>query len=75
MSFSSEAGSSVGSPHQGSLHSTMSICSCENQLAYWDWNSVPHPNLPERCKRTLDIGGQPQGIDNIAGKDGKTTIF
>ena len=30
-------------------------CDCENQLAHWNWNGVPHENLPELCKRTMGI--------------------
>ena len=29
--------------------SSPKMYSCENQLAHWDWNRVPHKNLPELC--------------------------
>jgi len=26
------------------------MCNCQNQLGHWDWNGVPHEDLPELCK-------------------------
>lgn len=31
------------------------MCDCQNQLGHWDWNGVPHEDLPELCKRSMDI--------------------
>ena len=35
------------------------MCNCQNQLGHWDWNGVPHKDLPELCKRSMGIN-----IDN-----------
>jgi hypothetical protein len=34
------------------------MCDCQNQLGHWDWNGVPHEDLPELCKRTMGITNQ-----------------
>lgn len=31
------------------------ICGCQNQLAHWDWNGIPHKDLPKLCKQSLGI--------------------
>lgn len=31
------------------------VCDCQNQLAHWNWNGVPHEDLPELCKRSMGI--------------------
>ena len=30
------------------------ICSCQNQLAHWDWEGVLHKNLPELCRQFIE---------------------
>jgi hypothetical protein len=31
------------------------ICDCHNQLGHFDWNGIPHENLPNLCKQTMGI--------------------
>jgi hypothetical protein len=36
-----------------SFESQPEMCDCQNQLGHWDWNGVPHEDLPELCKRSM----------------------
>ncbi|KAF8804380.1 hypothetical protein BYT27DRAFT_7213934 [Phlegmacium glaucopus] len=37
------------------------ICNCQNQLAHYGWDGIPHEDLPDLCKRTMGtvIGNTP----------------
>jgi hypothetical protein len=52
--------SSADSDHEGSHEdlpvSSPRVCQCENQLAHWDWNGQPRPNLPECCRPAIRNG-------------------
>ncbi|KAF8805281.1 hypothetical protein BYT27DRAFT_7258386 [Phlegmacium glaucopus] len=52
-------------------------CQCENQLAHWDWDGRPYPNLPEPCQRQAienDASVPIQMASQVAGKDGSVLV-
>lgn len=41
------------------------FCDCQNQLAHWDWNSVPHKDLRDACKRSMGIPLEPTSGNDV----------
>ena len=31
------------------------MCDCQNQLTRWDWSERPHNDLPELCKKSMEL--------------------
>lgn len=55
MSSSPSANSRDASPSIVGNSPEPSMCDCGNQLAHWDWNGVPHDDLPTKCKNSIGI--------------------
>ena len=53
-----------------SFDSQPQCCDCQNQPVHWDWNMVPHENLPELCKQSMGIT-----IDNAPTSDRKGELI